>query len=188
MTEEKSFFRKHWSNVLFFIFIVLILIPQTRQPIRIFLNEMIAFSPSEIDEEDREKVTDFDWRLRDVNNQTVNFEVSQGQPILVNYWATWCAPCIAEMPDLQLLYNDYKDNVDFYFVTSESKEVVDMFMEKRGFTLPVYYAGSQPPQIMRSSSLPTTFLISSQGEIVMKKIGVAKWNSETVRRTIDKLK
>ncbi|MBZ9628029.1 TlpA family protein disulfide reductase [Psychroflexus sp. CAK1W] len=186
--KKKNFLEKHWSNILFGLLIVLIIIPQTRQPIQVFLNRVIAFSPSEIDESDRETLKDYEWYFKNEDNKTVNFAQSQGKPVLVNYWATWCAPCIAEMPDLQKLYTDYKDEVDFYFITSEEPKVVRSFLEKENLNLPVYYFLSSPPDMLKSSSLPTTFLIDAEGEIIMKKTGAANWYSKTVRSTIDKLK
>jgi peroxiredoxin len=92
------------------------------------------------------------------------------------------------MPDLQKLYSDFKDEVDFYFITSEEPQVVNSFLEKRNFNLPVYYFLSSPPDLLKSSSLPTTFLIDRNGQIIMKKTGAANWNSKAVRATIDKLK
>lgn len=187
MSKEKSFFQKHWSNLLFAVFIILIVIPQTRQPIQIALNRLIAFSPSEINESDREVLKTYNWRLKTGNDTTINFTQSKGKVVLINYWATWCAPCLAEMPDLQLLYADYKDKVDFYFITSEDPGDVSSFLEQENYTLPVYYFLSTPPEVLKSSSLPTTFLIDKQGQIIMKKTGAANWNSQTVRTTIDKL-
>lgn len=186
--KEKNFIQKHWSNLLFGVFIVLIIIPQTRQPIQVVLNRIIAFSPTEINKLDRDILKDYEWYFKNENNQTVNFIQSEGKPVLVNYWATWCAPCIAEMPDLQKLYSDYKDEVDFYFITSEEPRIVEAFLDKENYNLPVYYFLSSPPDLLKSSSLPTTFLIDTRGEIIMKKTGAANWNSKTVRKTIDKLK
>ncbi|SDG70279.1 TlpA family protein disulfide reductase [Psychroflexus sediminis] len=186
--KKKNFLQKHWSNILFGILIVLIIIPQTRQPIQVFLNRIIAFSPTEIDESDREKLKNYDWYFKNQNLNTVNLVQSKGKPVLINYWATWCAPCIAEMPDLQKLYTDYKDEVDFYFITSEKPEVVTSFLKKNEYDLPVYYFLSSPPDVLKSSSLPTTFLIDAEGEIIIKKTGAANWYSKTVRATIDKLK
>lgn len=188
MSKEKNFLQKHWSNILFGILILLVVIPQTRQPIQVFLNRIIAFSPTEIDETDRETLKDYEWYFKNENNKTVNFTKSEGKPVLVNYWATWCAPCIAEMPDLQKLFTDYKDKVDFYFITSEEPKVVRSFLEKENYNLPVYYFLSSPPDLLKSSSLPTTFLIDAEGKIIIKKTGAANWYSKTVRATFDKLK
>lgn len=187
MSKPQDFFKKHWSNILFVIVILLVLIPQTRQPIQIGLNRIIAFSPSEIDEGEQEILKDYEWFLKNENDKTVNFSRSKGKVILVNYWATWCAPCLAEMPSLQELYSDYKDEVEFYFISSESPDIVNSFLEQENYTLPSYFFLSTPPEVLKSSSLPTTFLIDKKGKLVMKKTGAANWNSKTVRATIDKI-
>ncbi|TXE21430.1 TlpA family protein disulfide reductase [Psychroflexus gondwanensis] len=182
-----KFFKKHWSSLLFVVVVILLILPPTRLPIQIFINKIIAFSPSEISQDDRESLTDYEWYMKNADGKTVNFENSEDKIILINYWATWCAPCIAEMPDLQKLYGDYKDKVDFYFVTSDSQDLVRPFLKKRNLDIPVYYLLSEPPKGLQSQKLPTTFLINPEGEIVIKKTGAANWNSATVRHTIDKI-
>jgi thiol-disulfide isomerase/thioredoxin len=182
-----KFFKKHWSNLLFLVVILLLILPSTRLPIQIFINKIIAFSPSEISQDDRESIKNYEWYIENADGKTVNFENSEDKIILLNYWATWCAPCIAEMPDLQKLYGDYKDKIDFYFVTSDSKDLVSAFLKKRNLDIPIYYLLSEPPKGLQSQKLPTTFLINPEGEIVIKKTGAASWNSASVRNTIDKI-
>lgn len=188
MKKDKRFLRKHWSNIVFVVLILLVIIPQTRQPIQVVLNRIIAFSPTEINEKDQDLLTDYEWYLKNESDVTVNFITSKGKPVVVNYWATWCAPCIAELPSLEALYKNYKEDVDFYFITSEEPKVVTSFLEKRKFDIPVYYLLSEPPEVLRSKSLPTTFLIDGSGHVIMKKTGAANWNSQTVKATIDKIK
>jgi thiol-disulfide isomerase/thioredoxin len=182
-----KFFKKQWSSLLFVVVVVVLILPSTRLPIQIFINKIIAFSPSEISQDERESINDYEWYIKNANGKTVNFENSEDKIILLNYWATWCAPCIAEMPDLQILYGDYKDKMDFYFVTSDSENLVSPFLKKRNLDIPIYYLLSEPPKSLQSQKLPTTFLINREGEIVMKKTGAANWNSASVRNTIDKI-
>ncbi|WP_339831922.1 TlpA disulfide reductase family protein [uncultured Altibacter sp.] len=164
--------------------IVLLILPQTRVPIQVFVQRLIAWSPSEIASEERVTVTEYDWPLQTHTREEVNFSRSEGSVVLVNFWASWCPPCIAEMPSLQKLHNDYGDVVDFYFVTTEELTVVNQFLQKKSYQLPVYVSGQRPPAAMDYQSLPTTFLISKEGKIVMRKEGAADWNSEKVRETI----
>ncbi|MAN59688.1 MAG: thiol-disulfide oxidoreductase [Flavobacteriaceae bacterium] len=183
-----EFLRKNWGNLLFIVIIGFLLIPQTSVPIKVFVQRLVSLSPSEVAENDREVITDYDWQLTNLEGAKINFEVSKGRVIVLNYWATWCPPCIAEMPSLQNLYDSYKDkNVDFYFVTSEDREVVERFLQKKGFSIPVYLQSYSAPQVLTSNVLPTTFLISKKGTIVMAETGAAKWDSKTVRETIDAL-
>ncbi|MFC7356981.1 TlpA family protein disulfide reductase [Jejudonia soesokkakensis] len=183
----KNFFHKNWSNILFFGIIVLLIFPQTRVPIQVFVTRLISFSPSETAQEDQQLINSLDWSLVTIEGESINLASSEGNVILINLWATWCPPCIAEMPSLQNLYNDYKYSVDFYFPSSEEKEILQMFLQKKGYTFPVYRFNEQPPLQLQSQSIPATFVISKKGEIVIKKIGPADWDSEKVRGILDRL-
>src|SRR5690554_7825322 len=103
----KKFLKKQWTNILFGVFVILLIIPQTRMPIQVFVQRLISFSPSETSEEKRETLQDYRWPLTELNAREINFSQSQGKVTVVNFWATWCPPCVAEMPSFQKLYNDY---------------------------------------------------------------------------------
>jgi thiol-disulfide isomerase/thioredoxin len=188
MSKNKNFWSKHWSNILFLGILLLIIIPQTRKPIQVTLNRIVAFSPTEIKEGERQILNNYNWSLKNNAGDKINLSRSEDKVILLNYWATWCAPCIAELPDLENLYADYKQEIDFYFITSEDPKVVNSFLKKRNSSIVPHYLLSPPPNVLKSNSLPTTYLIDSNGEIVMKKTRAANWNSKTVRTTIDKIK
>ncbi len=182
-----KFLKKNWSNLLLIIFIVLLIIPQTRTPIQVALNRIIAFSPSEVSEDDREKIDTYNWGLVDLDQRPVSFMQSKGEVIIVNLWATWCPPCIAEMPSFQDLYNDYAEKVDFYFVSSEEAQKLQNFLNKHDYDLPVFIPQTMPPSRLRSNSLPTTYVISRTGEIVVDKTGAANWNDGNFRKLLDRL-
>ena len=90
-------------------------------------------------------------------------ESLKGKVVFINYWATWCPPCIAEMPSLQKLYSEYKDKAVFLFVANDEPDKVGYFMREKGFNFPVYFQVSEPAEELRSKSLPTTFIINSEG-------------------------
>ena len=182
-----TFLKKNWGNILFIIFIALLFIPQTGMPIKVLVNRIIAFSPSEVDEEERILIQDYQWHLTSLEGNRVNFSEAKGKVILVNLWATWCPPCVAEMPSLQKLYDSYGDRVNFYFVSSESPEKLETFLQKKNYTLPVYVENQSAPEAMRTRSIPTTFVISKEGKIVINKSGAANWDSKKVHKTLDAL-
>jgi thiol-disulfide isomerase/thioredoxin len=181
--------RKHWGNIIFVIVIVLIIFTPVGTFFKVKANQakMLFVSPSTIDEAERETIGDFFWNLVDSNGKIVNFKEKEGDIILINFWATWCPPCIAEMPSLNDLYADYKDKITFVFIANDKKEKVNAYLESNNFELPVYYATAKAPEKLHSSSIPATFLIDDQGNIVMKEIGSANWNSTNVRNQIDEL-
>ena len=164
------------------------IIPQTRKPIQVFLQKGLALiSPSVISEEKREFVTDYKWIIEDLNGNSINFDTSKEKVVLINFWATWCPPCIAEMPSLHKLHDDYKDKVDFYFVSNEERDVLTEFLNKNNYSFNVHIPKSKYPEAFDVSSIPRTFLIDKQGNIIIDKTGAANWNSEKVRTTLDKL-
>lgn len=182
-----NFLKKNWSNIVFIVIIILLIIPQTRKPIQVGLNRLISFSPSEISKEKRENLDDYNWRLRSIDGEMHYFTETQGEVAIVNLWATWCPPCIAEMPSFQKLYNDYGKNVNFYFVSSEEMENIIPFVQKKAYTFPVFQPLSVSPKKLESGNLPTTYVISKSGEIVVNKTGAANWNDKKFRELLDEL-
>lgn len=185
--KKKSFLKKHWSSLLLLTLIVLLFVPQTAMPIKVFINKLFAFSPSEIAETKRARLQQYHWELLDSQGVPYNLSQSEGKVILINFWATWCPPCRAEMPSLQALFDTYGQEVDFYFVSQEDASTQLRFLDKKGYHLPIYTQIAYPPEYIGASSLPTTYLIDKDGSIVMKEVGAAKWDSETVRNLINQL-
>ncbi len=181
------FLKKHWSNIIFFAFVALLILPQTRMPIQVFVQRLISFSASEKTEAERETLQDYNWNLKELNSEEINFSQSKGKVIIVNFWATWCPPCVAEMPSFQKLYASYGDKVDFYFVTSEEPEKIENFMEKNEYSFPIFIQKYEASKQLQSQVLPTTYVISKSGEIVIDEEGAADWNSNKMQTLLDKL-
>ncbi|NMH86452.1 TlpA family protein disulfide reductase [Flavivirga algicola] len=182
-------FRKKISlkNVIFLIVITVLIIPQTRQPIQVLLHKgFVLFGPSVIKDTKQASLTNYNWKLK-AEQDVFNFEGVKGKVTLVNFWATWCPPCIAEMPSMQALYVDYKDTVEFIFVSNEDHETINQFLNKNNYTFKVYNPLTKYPEPFDITSIPRTFLIDKQGRIVIDKNGAANWNSDTVRKTIEDL-
>lgn len=176
------------KNIIFFVLVGLLLIPQTRLPIKVMLHKSLAlFSPSIIDTSKQNVIENYNWILENKNGAALNFEEARGKVILINFWATWCPPCIAEMPSMQLLYDDYKDKIEFVFVSNESFSVINEFMDKNEYTFEVFNSITKYPEDFDVSSIPRTFLIDKKGNMVIDKVGAANWNSKKTRKIIDEL-
>lgn len=180
---------KSQRHTIFLLVIILVMIiPQTRQPIQILLQKGLAlFSPSVVNEEDRITLTDYHWKLIDEHGNTFDFEDAKGKVVVVNFWATLCPPCIAEMPSLEKLYHTYKDEVVFLLVSNEDTEVISKFKKKNHYNFLAYSSISAQPEIFDTSSIPRTYVIDKEGSIVIDKSGAADWNSEKVKELINSL-
>jgi thiol-disulfide isomerase/thioredoxin len=198
MEKIKTWFREYlkksskWkiaSDVFFYIFIILLIIPATRKPISSTLIRLTMRKPDieksavppEIVQEDRALL------FEDLAGNTYQLGDFDGEVILLNFWATWCPPCRAEMPSIQKLYDDYGSKIAMILISSEEKEVIESYLREQSYDLPVYIQRTALTPSFPVRSIPTTFLINKKGEILLEKKGAANWNSEEFRKQLDEL-
>jgi thiol-disulfide isomerase/thioredoxin len=183
--------RKRWWSILFdFIFLVLIvgmLIPQSRKNISSFVVRQTLLAPRESSNTFILGKDDWDMKLQDREGRLVTLSDFRGKPIFINYWASWCPPCVAEMPSISNLYDKYKDSVNFIFISTESHIDAAKYLEKNSYDFPVYTTAGEIPEALITSTIPTTILISKGGNLVMYKTGAARWDSRNAYKIIDRL-
>lgn len=130
------------------------------------------------------------FRMIDLYGKIVAFESLKGKVVFMNIWATWCPPCIAEMPNIQSLYERVgSDKIAFVMLSVDEGgvEKVKKFISKKGFTFPVYLPAGQLPQEFYSNAIPTTFIISPEGKIVAKQEGMAEYDTPEVREFLQSM-
>jgi len=113
------------------------------------------------------------------DGREVKLSEKKGKVLFINFWATWCPPCRAEMPSINSLHNNLKDNkeVEIMMVEVDKKpEAAVSFMTERKFNLPVYSRSSFLPPEIFDGNLPTTMVISADGKIVYHHIGAANYD------------
>jgi len=189
--ENRSIWQKA-GDILFWVLIILFLIPGPRKAIITNLNRVMLHvkAPKIMNEEKQEVLSDMDynWTLAWAENEPFYFSNFRNEVVFINFWATWCPPCVAEMPEIQELYKKYGSRVAFMLVTSEKPDVVKAFMEKNQYQMPVFYlAGIQPPRALSFKAFPTTFIISKDGHVVSKKTGAANWDSKATAKIFEEL-
>lgn len=113
-----------------------------------------------------------DFQLNQINEnnemETVRLSELEGKGIMLNFWATWCKPCEAEMPFMQELYPEYKDKgVEIVAVSLDSTElVVDRFIDEYDLTFPIPHdSKGEITDLYKVGPIPSTFFISPEGEI-----------------------
>jgi thiol-disulfide isomerase/thioredoxin len=116
-----------------------------------------------------------DMPLTDVHGNKENLNSYQGQWVVVNYWATWCPPCIIEMPELQNFHDDHSDKDAVVLgINTEliGKQQLLEFLDDYFITYPVFASKPiQQSELGEIPGLPTTFLVSPQGEVVARQVG-----------------
>ncbi|MDD5126838.1 MAG: TlpA disulfide reductase family protein [Dehalococcoidales bacterium] len=117
-----------------------------------------------------------DFTVRGLDGKAVTFSQMRGHPILLNFWATWCPPCRAEMPFLDEIYRDkqWSDRglVIMAISSGEPEETIAQYVKENGLFLPVYQdITHKVSNDYRIQYLPTTFFIDKNGIIKSIKIG-----------------
>jgi peroxiredoxin len=151
-------------------------------------NTADGISPLNSDKIVNSKATDFS--LKDMNGKTVSLSAFKGKVVLLNFFATWCPPCRAEMPALNKLYHALKPRGLEVFAVSTDRSVNDIkdFLEKHRVDFPILFdADRSAAKQYRVFSMPTTFLIDRNGMIVEKFYGEYDWTEPETKGRIEKL-
>lgn len=125
------------------------------------------------------------------SGDTGSLEDYRGRFVLLNFWATWCPPCLHEMPSMQRLYEALRDRGFVVLaVASDSagKQVVEPFIKKLGVTFPIFLdQRSEVSNRYGARELPSTFLLDHQGNVVAAARGERDWSAPGVVDFVGKL-
>jgi len=130
-----------------------------------------------------------DFQLQNLDGKTVALKDFRGKTVLLNFWASWCSPCRAEMPYLQQIYEEWSDR-EFVLLTvniGESPARVKEFLETNNLSLPVFLdAKKNVAQKYNVTAIPTSFFVDKNGIIQAKIIGAFP-SKETIERYLSKI-
>jgi thiol-disulfide isomerase/thioredoxin len=126
--------------------------------------------------------------LLDLDGQPVDFGRFKGKAVFLNIWATWCGPCVQELPSIaRLAGNPTLKDVAFVCVsTDDSAEPVKKFLKGKGWPMTVLRA-TDCPAVFRTEGIPATFLIGPDGRIAASEVGSAEWDDPKVMDLLKKL-
>lgn len=126
------------------------------------------------------------------NARPVGIREYEGDVVLLNLWATWCGPCVVEMPSIQRLYDRFRGRglrvVGVAVDDPPFADAVQQFIATRGFTYEFLHEGSgQIEKDYRSMGIPSTYLIGRDGRIRMAVQGATDWDAPAVRAVVERL-
>ncbi|PST84006.1 TlpA family protein disulfide reductase [Pedobacter yulinensis] len=119
-------------------------------------------------------------RFRGSGGQAIDLTALRGKVVFINFWASWCPPCIAEMPALEALYHQFKNDERFVFLFVDADgnlEAARKFLDERQWKIPAYIAASAVPDELLNGTLPTTVIFDKRGRRVFRHEGLADYSS-----------
>ena len=131
-----------------------------------------------------------EFTFKDQSGKEVSLSRLRGKVVLVNFWATWCPPCVDEMPSLQQLQGRMANKPFELLALSvdDSWEAVNRFMKDNGFVLPVYADFDKRISTLYGTSMwPETYIVDKKGKIAYKVVGAKDWTSSEVLKFLDVL-
>lgn len=121
-----------------------------------------------------------EMHLFDENGKQVSLSDFVGKTVFFNVWATWCPPCKAEMPGIQNLYEEVKnENVEFVMLSTDRDfELAKRYKKQNGYSFPIYRMGSNFPAALNGNSIPRTYVLDGEGAVRMEHTGMAQYDTE----------
>lgn len=184
--------KKLWriiSNVLFVAVVALLIIPSGRTWVQQGLMKIGLFQPDleapAIESEHSGETAKIGADVVFTNDEGTPVPLAdlKGKVVFINFWATWCPPCKAEMPSIQILKDKFKanDKVVFMLVEIEGEQdKANEFMKAGNMDLPIYYPAGSIPREWLSGSIPTTVILDKEGNTAAHHAGMADYSRKEV--------
>jgi thiol-disulfide isomerase/thioredoxin len=177
-------------DLVFIVLLALLIYPGTRKDVAAFFIRLTSLPPSALDNDEQFAIDNKtkQWQLYDYSLHPIHFyELNEEKPVFLNVWATWCPPCIAEMPGIMRLYKEFNDKINFVLISNESPDKIKAYVMKNKYDSSPFYFYQQLPILLETESIPTTYVIDKKGNVILVKKGAARWNSGRMRNILLRL-
>jgi len=109
----------------------------------------------------------------------------EGKVVFLNFWATWCGPCVVEMPSIAKLYDHFREeDVVFVLASSEDMTTISNFVERKNYQMPHYQLLDDGD--IEIKSIPLTYILDKEQKVIAAAVGARNWNSKRYKKKIKK--
>lgn len=196
-----TWLRKNWGELLFFAAFAVVMMTGLRQPVLSTLQRGLlatglwrATPPTPPADAlpvqfASERTYPLSLPLVTLDGRPANLSQFRGKVVLVNLWASWCPPCLAEMPGLQALYQKVDTSkVAFVLISlDENQNKARALLKRKHYTMPVFFPATELPAPFNTSSIPYTVILTPQGRVADRHSGMADYDTPEFKAALEKL-
>jgi thiol-disulfide isomerase/thioredoxin len=196
-----TWLRKNWGEILFFGAFAVVMTTDLRQPVVSTLQRGLLASglwratppaaPAGLPVRFASLRAEYPYPLPllTLDGRPANLQQFRGKAVLVNLWASWCPPCLAEMPGLQALYQKTDTSkVAFVLISLDANpNKARALLKHKGYTLPVFFPAAPLPAPFNSPSIPSTVILTPSGRLADRHDGMADYDTPEFRAALEKL-
>ncbi len=125
-------------------------------------------------------------KLKELTGQSIDLAQFEGKAVFINFWATWCKPCIQEMPTIADAQEKLKnENVVFLFASNEEPDQIEKFIKKHSYNF--HYVHLENMEALKIQALPTTFIFNPEGKMKFSENGFRTWDEPANIELITKI-
>lgn len=125
-------------------------------------------------------------KLKELNGQVIDLSQFKGKTIFINFWATWCKPCLQEMPSIERAQAQLKnENIVFLLASNEEPEEIEQFKNKHNYSF--QYVRIENLEALNIVALPTTYIFNSEGKLKFSESGSRNWDDISSIELITKI-
>jgi thiol-disulfide isomerase/thioredoxin len=132
---------------------------------------------------------EYNWVLKDLQGQPVDLGKYRGKTVFLNIWATWCPPCVGEMPSIARLAREPRlagKNIEFVCVSADrDADTVREFLGGKDWPMTILHSTNMPPAY-ETEGIPATFILSPAGRIVTAEVGASDWDRPEIVQFLEK--
>lgn len=192
MQRKGNILRTIWKKGLDWLFPALLLLMLIYSPARVFIagnmqRLLMTIGLFRADGATTESTYEDGLLLMDEDGTTISLNSIDKPYAFINIWATWCPPCVAEIPSISSLQRDIPQDSCAFIMISQDDDFQKAlnFMERKAPNLPVFRQASRLPSFMSGNSIPRSYVVDIQNQkVIYTNNGLANYNTKAIRQLI----